>query len=156
MYLPLKIIGYYIPYFLNILTIVLLFKYTSYFLTFFYIVGIVFNSILNFVIKVFVKQPRPKQDRALLSNKNINTLRFGFDKWGFPSGHAQSCAYSTIMTFFVFNKNIHLFMLYLLLSSFTCYQRIENYNHTLFQVIGGLLIGSLFGFFWYKIYKQYV
>ena len=150
-----KLLGYFGPYILNVISLILLFIYFKYNVLFCYIIGIVINAILNFIVKIIVKNPRPKEDKSLFNTKkNINKTRLWFDKYGFPSGHSQSCAYSLTFISLLF-KNNYIFLFYLFITLFTSYQRVQNKNHTLIQVIGGLFFGSTFGITTYLLCKKY-
>jgi membrane-associated phospholipid phosphatase len=140
-----KLLGYFGPYILNVISLILLFIYFKYNILFCYFIGIVINLTINFIVKIIVKNPRPKEDKSLFNTKkNINKKRLWFDKYGFPSGHSQSCAYSLTFISLVF-KNVYIFLFYLFITLVTSYQRVQNKNHTLIQVIGGLIFGSIFG-----------
>lgn len=155
MILPLKLLGYFGPYILNVLSLILLLTYTRYNEFIFYVLGMFVNSIINFIIKVIVKNPRPKEDKGLFdSGKNINKSRASFDKYGFPSGHSQSCAYSLSFMFMIL-KNVYLVYFYIFIMLFTSYQRVENKNHTVIQIIGGMGFGLLVGYIMYMISKKY-
>jgi len=145
MNIVLKLLGFFGPFILNIISLILLFMYSKYNVLFCYVTGIAINTISNVIIKVIIKNPRPKEDKSLFNNKkNINKTRLWFDKYGFPSGHSQSCAYSLTFISLVF-KNVYIFLFYLFITLVTSYQRVQNKNHTLIQVIGGLIFGSIFG-----------
>ena len=53
-------LGYFGPQLLFFLTLYLLYSTKTYLIV--YIIAIIFNSLLNFVIKGIIKQPRPKED----------------------------------------------------------------------------------------------
>lgn len=155
MILPLKLLGYFGPYILNVLSLFLFLTNNKISSFIWYFLGIIISLSINFIVKIIVKNPRPKEDKSLFDSKtNINKTRVSFDKYGFPSGHSQSCAYSTLMTYMVF-RNTMLFYFYLFISLFTSYQRVDNKNHTITQVIGGLVIGSVIGYLIFVLSKKY-
>jgi len=67
-----------------------------------------------------------------------------------PSGHAQSVGYSITFMYLVVIR-----LLYLYISTFigaiTVYQRYSYKRHTIFQLISGLIIGSIVGMVSYTI-----
>lgn len=116
----------------------------------YYLVGLFCNTLLNYVLKGIIKQPRPSQNEKLINLALNNGRVFSYDIYGMPSGHAQSSLYSTIFIWLVFqNKNI--LILYLLLTLLTMYNRINTKSHTILQVIVGAIIGSFMGYFIFYI-----
>lgn len=116
----------------------------------YYLVGLFCNTLLNYVLKGIIKQPRPSQNEKLINLALNNGRVFSYDIYGMPSGHAQSSLYSTIFIWLVFqNKNI--LILYLLLTLLTRYNRINTKSHTILQVIVGAIIGSFMGYFIFYI-----
>jgi membrane-associated phospholipid phosphatase len=139
------IIGYFGPQILILLTIFLLFnKYT---LLQIYLIGFVINSFLNFVLKGIIKQPRPSEDKHVFNvwlNNGMKGDRLWFDRFGMPSGHAQSVFYSTFFIIFAL-QNTNINILYLIISLNTLYQRVKYKNHTVLQVIVGAIVGTIIG-----------
>jgi membrane-associated phospholipid phosphatase len=139
-------IGYLGPNLLLITTIILLINKTT--LTIIYVLGFSFNIILNFLLKGIIQQPRPSEDKHLF-NAMINAgKRIGPDKYGMPSGHAQSVFYSLAFVHFSI-KNNYITFLYLLLCLNTMYQRVLFQNHTIEQVIVGAFFGIAVGALFY-------
>ncbi len=111
-----------------------------------YLIGFFCNSLVNIIIKHIVRQPRPSDNPELI-NMLLNSGReLSFDKYGMPSGHAQSVFYSTIFIFMV-TKNVYILFLYALISLITITQRYINKRHSLLQVFVGLIIGCIIGYF---------
>jgi undecaprenyl-diphosphatase len=116
----------------------------------YYLVGLFCNTLLNYVLKGIIKQPRPSQNEKLINLALNNGRVFSYDIYGMPSGHAQSSLYSTIFIWLVFqNKNI--LILYLFLTLLTMYNRINTKSHTILQVIVGAIIGTIMGYFIFYI-----
>jgi membrane-associated phospholipid phosphatase len=98
-------------------------KYKTHFTYF-----IIFNSIINQILKRIIKEERP-----------IPT-----NSYGMPSGHAQ------MMWFIVFYnmneiKNIFLQIFLILSGLLISYDRVRRKKHTIKQVLVGSIIGSIFG-----------
>lgn len=102
-----------------------------------YTIGLVMNSLLNLILKMFFQELRPK-------------IRNKFDKFGMPSGHTQTSLYSTIFVFLTIKKKEWLY-LYLFISLIIMVQRVVCNYHTVMQVIVGAMVGSIFGYFVYDI-----
>ena len=146
-------IGLYAPIILFFLSLFLLRNITKY-LSFF-VVGFIFNNILNIVLKLLIKEPRPTTDQKAIEIGVVNGARISFDKFGMPSGHAQNCGYC--LAFIIMTLNNHFITtLYLLLSVISLFQRYLNNNHTILQLIIGLIVGTFFGCLTYNIANKYI
>ena len=150
-------IGNYGPFILFFISLFLLYKKQN--LLSYYVVGIFINTIINLILKVTLQQPRPSEDPKLF-NLALKKGKYFFsnniiplDIFGMPSGHAQSCVFSTTFIFLT-TKKINLFIIYILLSLLTIYQRVKYNYHTLFQVIVGSIVGFLFGYLFYYFSQE--
>jgi membrane-associated phospholipid phosphatase len=118
-------------------------------LLFYYVIGVFTNSLLNILLKGIIQQPRPSENEKLfnlaLANAKKDVFKNGipFDTFGMPSGHAQSVLFSTVYIYLALQKQNILFI-YLLVSVLTMYQRVYNNYHTIFQIIVGSIVGTLF------------
>jgi membrane-associated phospholipid phosphatase len=150
-------LGQYGPIILLIYSICLLIKHET--LLFYYIVGVFLNSILNIVLKGIIQQPRPSENPKLFEVAMKNGKRFIFkngvphDMFGMPSGHAQSCLFSSVFVFLSLQKPTQL-VGYLLFSLLVMYQRVTYNYHTILQVIVGALVGSLFGYIVFSLSQE--
>jgi membrane-associated phospholipid phosphatase len=70
-----------------------------------------------------------------------------------PSGHAQSCVFSTTFVFLSIKKYNSL-IIYLLLSFTTMYQRVKYNFHTIFQIIVGSIVGFLLASLFYYFSQE--
>lgn len=119
----------------------------------YYLYGFIANTIVNILLKLLIKEPRPsveqnKFDLILNQSKNNSIYKklIHFHMLGMPSGHAQSVMYSTVFIFLAL-KQYNLLVLYLLISSITIYQRVFFNYHTVGQIIIGSIIGITLGYF---------
>ena len=144
------IVGTTAPYTLFIISIFLLRNLQNYLI--FYIFGFALNNLLNIVLKLLIKEPRPKDDTKFLE---FIGNRIGYDKYGMPSGHAQNCFYSLVYMTLVLNQpSIALFYIFI---SFVCIiQRYEYNNHTLMQLFIGSIVGLLFAYLIYFFSGKYI
>jgi membrane-associated phospholipid phosphatase len=139
-------IGYLGPQLLFISSIYFLFdKYTSLAV---YFLGFFLNILLNIILKSYIQQPRPSEDKRLFNLEILNGKRIGYDRYGMPSGHAEGVFYSTAFIFLTL-KNKWIGLIYLLISLVTSYQRVSYQNHTFSQVFIGGLIGIFMGILFY-------
>ena len=133
-------IGFFGPFILLISTSILLYLSNKYNLLGFYIGGFFLNSFINSILKLLIKEPRPSEDAGLFEGELYHNKRVSFDKYGMPSGHAQSMGYSVGFIFGIF-KNPLITNIYLLLSFATMAQRYLYKNHTILQLIVGFIVG---------------
>ena len=119
-------------------------------LLYYYLFGIPLNSMLNYLLKGMIQDPRPSTDTELIKIALHNGKRIGNDVYGMPSGHAQNAFYSIAFIHFTFN-NYGLTACALLLGLLTMYQRVKYNNHTIYQVIAGAMVGSFVGYtsYWF-------
>ena len=144
-------LGYFGPNLLLIGSIFLLLDKKTY--LYIYLIGFLFNIILNLILKGIIQQPRPEEDRRLFNLEILSGKRIGYDRYGMPSGHAQTVFYSTIFIYLVL-KDVRISLLYLFISFLTFCQRIKFNNHTLEQVIVGSFVGSGMGYLVYQYGKN--
>lgn len=123
-------------------------------LYYYYIVGIIINSILNINLKLLIREPRPLPlKKANYHHNFIASNLTHFHTYGMPSGHAQIVFFST-MYIWLACKNIKITLFYLCVSLITLYQRVKYNMHTIFQVMVGSLIGSLMGALTFVLFKK--
>ena len=117
------------------------------FMLFYLNLGAVVSMIVNVLLKSIIQQPRPlssSHTNLALVHQRSALYRHGipFDLYGMPSGHAQMCAFLTVFIYLA-TRNLHLILLYLLLTVVTAIQTVSNSFHTSFQFIVGLFVGSI-------------
>lgn len=142
------LIGYLTPVIMLVTTGLLLRNKTTYFKFFFY--GYIVNIILNSLLKWVLKMPRPVNDWKILELGITHTKRIGFDKYGMPSGHAQHCGFMLSFVTLVFESPF-ITGIYSILSLICLYQRYLYQNHTIIQIIVGFGIGLLVGYLFYEL-----
>lgn len=90
--------------------------------------------ILIVLLKVIVKDKRPNP--SYLNSPN---------QYGFPSGHSFINSFMTIYTY-MHTQNINLLFLQTIITIITMLQRVITKKHYIYQVIYGLLFGSIYSF----------
>lgn len=141
-------IGVYSPLILFLATLVLLQNMST--TLYYFVAGFILNNALNILLKIAFKEPRPDGDQKAIEIGVANGVRFGHDKFGMPSGHAQNCAYC--LTFITMTLNSPAITgIYSVITLLSCIQRYVYKNHTVLQLIIGLLVGLTFGFLLYQI-----
>lgn len=154
------------PFILWISSLLLLRNKNNYFV--FYLFGYVFNILLNQVLKIWLKQPRPSVDTktfdlALKQMKKVNsyTNLISYDAvLGMPSGHSQGVFYSTAYVFLVLTQqnpisNSILFF-YLSVLLLTIVQRVYYRFHTVAQIIAGGIIGLIYAYIIFLLANKHI
>jgi len=146
-------IGLYAPIILFILSLLLLRNMMTYLQ--FFVSGFILNNILNIILKMAIKEPRPTKDEKAIEIAVVNGARIGFDKFGMPSGHAQNCGYCVLFITMTLN-NPFITFLYLFISIISLFQRYLFNNHSILQLIIGFIIGCMAGYFTYITGNKYI
>lgn len=141
-------IGFFGPKILLLSNVYLLQNQTIF--MFAYLVFYFTNILINGIIKSIVKQARPENPKSF-----VNEEYTGPDKYGMPSGHAQSSVFSTFFLYFV-NSSRSVLLSELFICLLTFYQRIKYRTHTIEQIIVGSLLGVFIAFFAFYITKKYL
>jgi len=144
-------IGFHGPSILFLASIIYLYVKNSYFTI--YIIGFMFSSLINYILKGVFKQPRPIDDKHLFNLEKMYRSVLTFENYGMPSGHTQSAFYTTIFTYLALENNV-LLVGSVFISLLTIYQRLQSKQHFLSQTIVGAIIGGILGFAFYKYAKN--
>lgn len=128
---------------------------------FYLMIGFFLNIVLNFILKEWIKEPRPIQKYLDNAYQMVP-----FNNYGMPSGHLQSCMYVFVFLIYVFyviniqpnsinttlslSESISISSVYvigflMMICIITGYQRIIHQYHTIKQVIIGGIIGIMVG-----------
>ena len=113
--------------------------------------GSILNYELNNILKNWIKEPRPVNPIPYI----YDNIMKGPQIYGMPSGHAQIISFTT--TYLILTKRhpyLQLFCFFV--GMLTLIQRWKYRKHSLQQLIGGVLVGSLFAYFIFWITKTYL
>jgi len=152
-YLLIDYIGEYAPIILFLLSLFLLRNMKTYLQ--FFVSGFILNNILNILLKLAIKEPRPSNNQKAIEVGVINGARIGFDNFGMPSGHAQNCGYCFTFITMVIN-NPFITALYLIISVISLFQRYLCNNHNILQLIIGFIVGIGFGILVYQLGNKFI
>ena len=134
-YLPIAMIAY----------ILLQIKSTQ---TYFFVIGLITNIIINLFIKIIVRQPRPNVPvKYYGSHKDIS-----WDMYGMPSGHAQTALYCFTYYFMLYPRNYTINILLIVTSAIILMQRYMISAHTPLQILCGMILGIIIGISFYYVY----
>jgi membrane-associated phospholipid phosphatase len=102
-------------------------------LEYLYLVGCALNIMLKGSLKRLFKERRPHQEST--------------DTYGFPSGHAQNLSFSLTFLYLVHRtewwNHIHFLSIVAIL---TMVERYSVNKHTWSQLVGGLMVGTMFAY----------
>ena len=115
-----------------------------------YLVVFVTNSIINKIVKVIVKQPRPNDGESIM-NENYT----GTELYGMPSAHAQS-VFSSLTFLYLVKESPAWLIGELFIAGLTVYQRWKYRRHTLEQLGVGAVLGMIVAYGGYFMTKQYL
>ena len=152
-----QVIGENAPLILFILSIIIFINKTN--LLIYNIVGGILNVFFNLFLKGIFKHPRPNEDMKKFNLMVKNGQRFfykdgiPYDLFGMPSTHAQTVFFYTMYCFLALNNNTYI--IFLLISLITLFQRVNDEHHSYLQVIIGAIIGSIVGYLFYHLSKTY-
>ena len=117
--------------------------------------GFILNNILNIILKLAIKEPRPTGDQKVIEIAIANGVRVGFGKFGMPSGHAQNCAYCLSFVMLALHSPI-ITTAYMVITLITVCQRYIYNNHSILQLSAGLILGGIFGYLTYHIGNKFI
>jgi membrane-associated phospholipid phosphatase len=101
-----------------------------------FIAGWFLNRELNKVLKSFFKETRPNDSKWKVNEDETP------EKWGFPSGHAQTVFYSFVFLLLKCPRKTPFLILSAAILILTLIQRYMYYYHTAPQLLGGGVIGA--------------
>ena len=116
-----------------------------------YCIGQFCSSLVNYLAKGLIKQPRPSSETVhyftwdSFEDHFHKANRMGVQEYGMPSGHAQSVFFSLVFIHYAL-KNDWLTFLYFCVALITAVQRVIYKNHSLEQVIAGGIVGGGLGY----------
>ena len=109
------------------------------------------NYCTNGALKLIFREPRP-DGNIVFDSHEITT---GSERYGMPSGHAQSVAFSSMFSYLI-TKSPKILMGTSFISVITIYQRYKYKRHTIGQLFVGTIIGGLMAVLCHKIYTSNV
>jgi membrane-associated phospholipid phosphatase len=134
-----------ILFFVNILCLT---QYSQKYVAF-YVLFIFIDVLLNETLKGIIKEPRPlgyKTNNEVYHNMKYN----GVQKYGMPSGHAESTAFSLTYIGLV-TKSPLLIVLEMIIACIVLYQRWATRKHSIMQLFAGTIVGCILGLLCYII-----
>jgi len=139
-------IGYYGPIILFFIVIYFLWNRPKYLQL--YIICFFINTFLNKSLKLLFREPRPDNPIEFSSLEQYKNE----ERYGMPSGHAQSVFYS-IVYLYSFHQSISVLLFTLFIGFTTLYQRWKYRRHTVNQLMVGSGVGSIFALAIYSLEK---
>jgi membrane-associated phospholipid phosphatase len=133
------LVGFYGPIILGLVNAMFLWCRKMYLIS--YVICSALNLLVNSALKIIIKEPRPSVQ--IYMNDHDIVPDSAPSKYGMPSGHAQSVGFSTTFLYLVVHSPATL-CVSLFICALTIYQRHKYRRHTIYQLVAGLTIGSLF------------
>jgi len=118
----------------------------------FYIIGILFNVILNYFIKFFILLPKPNIDYYIFRMKVIQE-NYSIFELGMPSLFSTLIFYSFGYFYFLYPSS-WILVIYTCFLFYTLYLFYINKQFTLFQMFVGFIIGIITSFLSYYFCKK--
>jgi len=144
-------IGFFGPQILFIISVISLWKQQAHFYG--YLVFLMINKIINKILKLLIKQPRPNHGKSIIENED--RFYVGIEQYGMPSGHMQSCFYSLTYLYLV-KQSPTITIVEMFITSLTFYQRWKYNRHTIEQLCVGSVVGILVGYLSFIIVNRYL
>jgi phosphate/sulfate permease len=120
----------------------------------FYLFGLFSSSIVNYMLKGLIKDPRPNEDVHVFNMElNSPSRRVGFDRFGLPSSSTQAVVFSLVYIYLAL-KNRKIAAFYAAVSIITIYQKMANNNNSFIQIFFGALVGGLIAYIFYEYAKH--
>jgi len=145
----LDLIGLFGPVILGTISLWQLWDYGIYW--YIYIITFLANSLINKVLKTWVREPRPRDGKSMIDTEQYS----GIEKYGMPSGHSQS-VFCTMVYSYLVKQSPMLLIGEMYIASLTVYQRWKYRRHTISQLYMGAIIGCLVAYLSYYITMMYV
>ena len=132
-------IGLYGPHILGVSSLFILRNKPTWLIA--YIAGYIVNILLNIILKLLFKHPRPDENLPVFYAKQNKGL-IQYDRYGMPSGHAQTTLFSTVYIWFS-TKNYWITLAYLFVTCLSIYHRLKYNSHDIVQITVGAIIGII-------------
>jgi len=129
----------------------LLLRNKKYYLIF-YLGGFLVNTILNMLVKVFIKEPKVNALKHPLEIAVANGFPVSIEAFGMPSTFYQQYGYNIAYLWFVFQEP-YTVAVYLVASIGLLYKFTQ---HTMLQVGTGFVIGLIVGYLVYILASRYI
>jgi hypothetical protein len=107
-----------------------------------YLLFFLLNIFINFLVKIFLKYPRPKENLDLFPFLQISIDEY--NRFGMPARSCQSDIYSTIFLFFTLKKMDYT-ILFIFISVYNIIQKYIQQKYTIYQIIAGCILGTIIG-----------
>ena len=140
-------VGFFAPMILFTLTIIMLWGHVKYLNV--YLIFVLLNTILNKTLKNIIKAPRPGKPSENVVYKTFEKTN-GTEKYGMPSGHAQSVSFTTLYMYLV-TKSKNILIGSSFISALSLIQRYRFKRHSIRQLIAGSVVGCFVAYISYNL-----
>jgi len=142
---PVQVIDVLQYFFIPILVVSVLLYTKKYSKILVYLLLYVATILIVYCIKYIVKEERPDKDETSQGDteKKIRKI-FPVENYGMPSLGLAIFGYSFVFLYFLFPKNIYIFLLFIIVGIKTLQDRLMH--HTPLQIFMGLITGFILGY----------
>jgi membrane-associated phospholipid phosphatase len=121
----------------------------------FYLLGFAANLLLNVLLKLATREPRPVVRQTHYLAAQYDLLPLDWDYYGMPSGHVQSCLYSWAWLAFALPLHTTVPVVWATWLSLLCaWQRYATRQHSALQLLAGAGLGWLVGLATFRLAQQ--
>ena len=111
-----------------------------------FLVGLSANSLINRLLKPAFRDPRPSDPIKFLESERFpKKLEYtkNSNYYGMPSGHSQNVAFSLAYLYWTIRESDSVKLTSIVLGSLTVFERWWFRNHTIAQLVTGVIVGIL-------------
>jgi membrane-associated phospholipid phosphatase len=105
------------------------------------------NKAINEFLKAQIQDPRPADSQKFLVSERFTHRK----TYGMPSGHTQGVGFALTYAYLLTHEHLAEFVVF---AGCVLYERYIFKNHTLLQLIAGLITGSVLAFLTYQVAKE--
>jgi len=116
-----------------------------------FIVGTFLNEIVNSILKITIKQDRPRNPVHYIDDVGVT----GAHIYGMPSGHAETVFFAITYLYLV-KAPPTIILICLFIGILTLYQRWSFRRHTIEQLVVGVIVGIIFANIVYQLTVEYL
>jgi len=116
----------------------------------FFLVFFSCNGILNYLLKPLFRDHRPRDPIKFLDSERFAKDKQNVNHYGMPSGHGQNVGYAIVYLYLTIRTWTEVWVPWMsvcgVIAALTVYERWAFKNHTIAQLVVGLIVGGVFGY----------
>jgi membrane-associated phospholipid phosphatase len=140
-------IGYFGEQIAFFVTLFLIFPTYPHIYTYAFVAITLINKAINEFLKARIQDPRPTDSQKFLVSEKFTHRK----TYGMPSGHTQGVGFALTYAYLLTHEHLAEFAVF---AGCVLYERYIFKNHTLLQLIAGLITGAILAFLTYQVTKE--